>query len=151
MGQAKQRKAEIEALKASKTTVRFLAVRHCEDGNREFAHAEATISKSVNNKNELLRDICLNDWLHNPPAGEIAEYLVQTNTYSTTTMLNKNKEMAFIINFYEVDKEFSRREGKKTYSCRDIIALTPNKLKEYASLLAEDLQSAGDYSVREHA
>jgi hypothetical protein len=149
LGQAKQRKTEIEALKASKTTVRFLAVRHCEDGEREFAFAEATLGKPVNSKNALLHHICMNDWVHTPPVDAIAEYLVQTNTYAM--MKQFNPDAAYVINFYEVDKEFSIREGKKTYSCRDIIGMTPEKIKEYAHNLSEELKAAGDYSVKEYA
>jgi hypothetical protein len=151
MGQAKQRKAEITALKESKTTVRFLAIRHTEDGEREFCHGEASIGKPVNSKNALLRHICVNNWLHNPPAGEIAEYLIQTNTYADMKMFNKEKEMAYVINFYEVDSEMSIRQGSKTYSCREIWAMTPDKVKEYAVMLADELKAAGDYSIKEHA
>ena len=151
MGQAKQRQAEINTLKASKTTVKFLAIRHCEDGEKEFCHGEAQIGKPVNNKNALLKHICVNDWLHNPPAGEIAEYIIQTFTYADMKMFNKEKEMAYVINFYEVDEEFSRREGKKTYSCRQILAMTPDKIKAYADMLSDELKAAGNYSVKEHA
>lgn len=151
MGQAKQRQAEITALKASKTTVRFLAIRHTEDGEREFCHGEASLGKPVNNKNALLHHICVNDWLHNPPAGEIAEYLIQTNTYAEMKMFNKEKEMAYIINFYEVDEEFTRREGKKTYSCRQITAASPDNVKKYAKMLADELKATGEYSVKDYA
>ena len=39
MGQARQRKAEIDALKASSTAVSFVAIRHLKDGKPEFVHA----------------------------------------------------------------------------------------------------------------
>lgn len=151
MGQAKQRKTEIEALKASKTTVRFLAIRHTEDGEREFCHGEVNIGKPVNSKNALLQHICMNHWLHTPPMGEIAEYLIQTRTYEDIKMFNKEKEQAYVINFYEVDSEISAKIGKKSYSCRQIWAMSPEKVKEYADLLAKELGENSEYSVKEHA
>lgn len=149
MGQAKQRQAEINALKASKTTVRFFAIRHCENGEKEFVFAEASVGKPVNNKNALLRHICVNDWLHTPPAGEIAEYLLQTNTYQTMKMFQP--DAAYVINFYEVDKEFSQKTGQKTYACRDIIGMSKDKLDAYARQYAEELKASGDYSVKDYA
>lgn len=149
MGQAKQRKAEIEALKATKTTVRFLAIRHCEDGEREFAFAEATLGKPVNNKNALLRHICMNDWVHNPPVDAIAEYLIQTNTYQT--MKQFNPDAGYIINFHEVDAEYTRQLGQKTYACREIVSMGNDALKDYAHKFAEELKAGKDYSVKEYA
>lgn len=149
MGQAKNRKAEIAELKASKTTVRFLAIRHCEDGEREFAFAEATLGKPVNNKNALLRHICMNDWVHNPPVDAIAEYLIQTNTYAM--MKQFNPDAGYVINFYEVDKEFSLQAGQKTFSARDIMGMGKDELKDYAHKFAEELKAGKDYSVKEYA
>lgn len=149
MGQAKQRKAEIQSLKASKTTIKFLAIRHCENGEREFAHAEASVGKPVNDKTTLLRHICVNDWLHTPPAGAIAEYLLQTDTYKM--MGQFHPDAAYVINFYEVDKEYSQKTGKKTFACREIMGMTKDKLDAYAREIAEELKSSGDYSVKAYA
>lgn len=151
MGQAKQRKAEIAALKASKTNIRFFAVRHCENGEKEFAHAEVTLGKPVNGKNELLRHICLNDWLHNPPVEHIAEYLVQTNTYKMFSQFNNSDAKGFVINFYEVDEEYSRQVGQKAHSAREIMAMPVEAVKDYAEKVSAELKATGEYSVKEYA
>ena len=150
MGQAKLRKAEIDALKASKTTVQFLAVRYCENGETEFAHAEVQMGKPRNDKNSLLQHICMNDWVHTPPVQHIAEYLLQTKTYEMFSKFSNGDE-GYIIHFYEVDEEFSRKNGQKTFSCRDIMSVPRDALKEYARKLADELKAAGDYSVEEYA
>jgi len=151
MGQAKQRQAEIAALKASKTTIRFFAIRHCENGEKEFAHAEATIGKPVNNKNDLLRHICVKDWLHQPPVSEIAEYLVQTNTYKMFSQFNNSASKGFVINFYEVDKEYSRQIGQKAFAAREIMAMPVEAVKDYAEKFAAELKATGEYSVKDYA
>jgi len=151
MGQAKQRKAEIDALKARLTTVRIFAIRHCENGEKEFAHGEVSLGKPVNDKTALLRRICMNDWLHNPPMDEIAEYLIQSNSYKTFSAFGTNTAHGFVINFYEVDEEFSRKTGEKTYSCRAIIGMPKNKLDDYAYKFADELKATGEYSVKDYA
>lgn len=151
MGQAKQRKAEIDSLKSVKKIVNILAIRHTEHGSREFCHGIVEIKKPVNDKNALLHHICVNNWGHNPPLGHIADYLVQTRTYADMKMFKKQDDVAYVINFYEVDTEISALQGKKTYSCRQIWAMPTEKVKEYALTLAEELKATGAYSVKEHA
>ena len=147
MGQAKLRAKEIEQLKA-KPAKEFgiLAIRHCQDGSKEFAHFAATYKKPTLNKNDLLTYICMKDWLHTPPAGAIAEYLWQTNTFA---MMEKfNGAEAFIINFYEFDKEISARKGDKVYSCREIMAGSRERVQAHADQLAKELAANSEYSVK---
>ena len=151
MGQAKQRQAEINALKAQLTTVRFFAIRHCEDGQKEFALSEVSFNtKLVNNKAALLREICLKDWLHTPPVGLIAEYLVQTTSYQVMAQMN-NADIGYVINFHEVDQEMSALRNEKRYSCRQIMGMTRAKLDTYAAEFAKQLNDTGEYSVKHHA
>ena len=148
MGQAKLRKAEIDALKSSPTAVSFLAIRHQKDGKPEFAHATVDLfGKTQNNKDHLLNHICLKVWGHNPPVEAIAEYLTMTQTYSMFKSMHDNP--GWIINFYEYDKEFSQ-PGKPAHSCRNIMAVGDAEgLVGYALSLRDSLKDA-DYSVKEH-
>lgn len=151
MGQARQRKAEIDALKAKLTTVRFFAIRHCEDGQKEFAMSEVSFnSKQVNSKQALLREICLKDWLHTPPVGLIAEYLVQTTSYQVMGQMF-NAEIGYVINFHEVDQEMLALHNEKRYSCRRVTGMSQEKLAEYADKFAKELADTGDYSIKHHA
>jgi hypothetical protein len=148
MGQAKQRKAEIDALKASPTAVSFMAIRHLRVGKPEFVHATVDLfGQTKNNKDHLLQHICLKDWGHNPPIEAIAEYLTMTQTYSMFRSMHDNP--GWIINFYEYDEEFSL-PGKPAHSCRDIISIgDAESLVDYAKGVVESLSDA-DYSVKEH-
>ena len=149
MGQAKQRKAEIDALKAQKPrNYGILAIRHCEDGQTEFAYYGADYLKPKNDKNALLRHICLKDWGHNPPAGLIAEYLFQTTTFK---MFGDNPDIeSFVINFYEVDDEMTAKRGEKAYSCRHILGGTADHARETAERLKTELSKTGRYSIKEN-
>ena len=147
MGQAKQRKAEIDALKAQKPReYGILAIRHTEDGQREFVYFAADYNKPKNDKNALLRHICLKDWAHKPPAGLIAEYLWQTTSFN---MFGDNPNIgAFIMNFYELDEEMTAKTGEKRYSCRLVSGGTAEYVKDYAYKLSKELSDSGDYSVK---
>ncbi len=147
MGQAKIRAKEIATLKSQPgREYAILAIRHCEDGSQEFAYFAANYSKPKNDKSALLNRICLNDWVHTPPAGNIAEYLFHTNTFAMTQQFPNAQ--AYIINFFEVDKEFTAKEGKKSYSCRDIMMTSKQNADKYAEALRDELTQTGTYSVK---
>ena len=150
MGQAKQRKAEIEQLKnAPGKHYKILAIRHCEDGSKEFAYFGAEYEKPTHNKADLLNYICCKDWVHKAPAGAIADYLWQTTTFA---MLGKADYVeGFEINFQEYDKEISARKGEKVYSCRRVVASTAEIIEQRAHQLKDELAKTGQYSIREAA
>lgn len=149
MGQAKIRAKEIEQLKNTKgKTYSILAIRHCEDGSREFAYFEADREKPTLPKNDLLAFICLKDWLHNPPAPAIAHYLWQTNTFQILESANYIE--GFIINFYEYDREMSAKKGQKSFSCRQIIASKKEEILKQAHQLKQELAQTGEYSIQEN-
>ena len=147
MGQAKHRKAEIDALKAQKPrNYGILAVRHCEDGQVEFAYFGADYHKPKNDKGALLRHICLKDWVHTPPAGLIADYLWQTTTFK---MLGDNPNVeSFVLNFFEVDDEMTAKRGEKAYSCRHILAGPADHARITAENLKNNLSKTGRYSIK---
>jgi hypothetical protein len=147
MGQAKIRAKEIAALKSQPAKeFGILAIRHCQDGSKEFAHFAATYAKPKLNKNDLLTYICMKDWLHTPPAGAIAEYLWQTNTFAMMEQFSGAE--AFVINFYEYDEEISARKGDKVCSCREIIASDRGGVQAYADQLGLEFASDPEYSVK---
>ena len=149
MGQAKLRKAEIDALKSSSTAISFVAIRHQKNAQPEYVHATVDLfGQTKNNKDHLLNHICLSRWGHNPPVEAIAEYLTLTKSYSMFHKMHDNP--GWVINFYEYDEEFSKLEGKPAHSCRDIMAVaSADSLIGYAQSLKEDLISS-DYSIKEH-
>jgi len=146
VGQAKNRKAEINALKsAPKKTFSILAIRHTECGSREMVCFQASYAKPVHNKKDLLAYICLKDWLHTPPVGAITDYLFQTNTFAMTEQFGIT---GYEINFYEVDDELTAKNGNKTYSCRLIVGCDAETVGNRADALAEELAASGLYSVK---
>jgi hypothetical protein len=146
MGQAKLRAQEIQDLKTKLSTVHFFAIRHCKDGHKEIALSRVTLNpRQVNDRQALLREICLKDWLHTPPAGLIAEYLVQTKTYQFQSQM-QTADIGYVINFHEVDQDNSRQ-----YSCRVIMGMTSADLETWAADFAQQLNANGDYSVKYHA
>lgn len=149
--QARAKAAKEAAKQAQKPQAKeygILAIRHCEDGSPEFVHFAATYSTPKNDKNALLHRICTKDWAHTPPAGFIAEYLFQTNTFAM--MQNFGGAEAFILNFYEVDAEATAKNGKKTFSCRDIMAAGKDDVQAYANNLRDELAQKSTYSVKTH-
>ena len=72
-----------------------------------------------NNKNALLEKICCKDWLHNPPAEFISDYLQQTQYFQIVNALQDCNH--FIINFYAPGADKDAPVG--THSCRGIIGL----------------------------
>ena len=148
MGQARNRRAEIETLKSKpkfQVDVEFLAIRHLRDGTREFAHARIGFeSNRLSDKGALLSLICRGDWLHNPPVDRIAEYLVQTNSYKMVTefMSEQRDGLGFIINFFESDPE-----RPETYSCRFIHTMPTESLRAQAQEMAAELADDPEYSV----
>lgn len=149
MGQAKQRKAEIEQLKKAKgKAYSILAIRHCEDGSKEFAYFEANREKSNFPKHDLLAYICTNDWVHTPPVSAIAYYLWQTNSFQMLSDVDSVE--GFEINFYEYDAEISAKKGQKCFSCRAIVAGDKESILERANQLKEELAQTGEYSIQEN-
>lgn len=155
MGQAKQRQAEIAALKAAGPRVMpvlevdILAIRHTRIGKPEFVYFTANLGKAKNSKDALLHHICTRDWLHNPPGDYISEYLVQTNTYQHTQLFGKDGDRAYVINFHEIDEEFTAKNGKPTYSCRQIWCGDRDGIRAMAEDMRKGLDDA-DYSIRQH-
>lgn len=149
MGQAKNRKAEIAQLKQTKRLVKILAIRHCADGQSEFAYFGAELPSDVrNSKNALLSHICLNNWLHTPPAYEIAEYLVQTDTFKEMKQFGVSAA-AFEINFFERDTDPS---GRSTHSCRMIYGIPDEaQAEQYINAKIEALKTEPGRSYMVHA
>jgi hypothetical protein len=149
MGQAKLRAKEIEQLKNAKgKEYSILAIRHCEDGSKEFCYFQASPEKITFAKNDLLSYICLKDWIHTPPAAAIAHYLWQTNTFQM--MNNFDYVEGFEINFFEYDPEISARKGDKVCSCRTVVAGKKESIEQRAHQLKEELAQTGEYSIREN-
>jgi len=155
MGQAKQRKAEIDALKAAgprtmpTLEVDILAIRHTRIGKPEFVYFTTDLGKTKNPKDVLLHRICTRDWLHNPPSDNIAEYLVQTNTYQHTQLFGKEGDRAYVINFHEIDEEFTAKNGRPTYSCRQTWCSDRASIRDMAKDMRNGLDDA-DYSIRQN-
>lgn len=141
MGQAKLRKSEISALKAApKAMTNIIAVRHLVGGKCEFAAFAVVLPKTpTHNKNNLLEFICCMDWLHTPPAGAIAEYLIQTNSFKMTSSYG---EMGYVLNFYEPGADPSIPAGQ--HSCREIGAYPSSKASEmremYTAKFANEME-----------
>ena len=147
MGQAKLRAKEIEQLKNTVgKQYPILAIRHCEDGSKEFAYFAANYKKPTVPKDQLLPYICLKDWVHNAPTAAIAEYLWQTNAFNMLESFQGAE--AFEINFYEVDAERSAIKGQKVYSCRMIVGGTKSSVNERAIELKDTLSKTGEYSIK---
>ena len=147
--QARAKAAKTAAKQAQKPQPKeyaIMAIRHCEQGNPEFVHFAATYATPKNDKSALLHRICTKDWLHTPPANFIAEYLFQTKTFEM--MQNFGGAEAFIINFHEVDQEATAQNGKKTFSCRDIMACSKEDALTYANHMRDTLENDSDYSVK---
>jgi hypothetical protein len=151
MGQAKQRSAEIAALKAAPTTVHFFAIRHTQYGFKQVVRAQVQLTPNrLNNKKALLREICLKDWLHTPPVEYIAEYLLQTTSYQLMAQQQfQMTDRGYVINFHEVDQELSN-DGLTQYSCRQVAAMSLPALEQYAAKFAAELNVNGEYSIKMH-
>jgi len=122
----------------------ILAIKHYPDSGPEFAFYDITCSQhTINSKECLLSRICQRDWLHTPPAMEIAEYLLQTESYKMFSRFDQ--ACGYVINFYESDPD-----RPNTYSCRDIIAAPRAGVREMAKDLRDSLNQP-TYSVREYA
>ena len=147
MGQAKLRAKEIEQLKNTKgKEYSILAIRHCEDGSKEFCYFQASPEKTTIAKSDLLSYICLKDWIHTPPTPAIAHYLWQTTTFS---MLGKVDYVdGFEINFYEYDPEKAKK-GDKVCSCRTVVSGSKNDIEKRAYQLKDELAKTGQYSIKE--
>ena len=147
MGQAKLRAKEIEQLKNTVgKEYQILAIRHCEDGSKEFAYFAANHKKPTVPKDQLLSYICLKDWIHNPPTAAIADYLWQTNTFNMLESFQGAE--AFEINFHEFDAERSAIRGEKVCSCRMIVGGTKSSVNQRALELKDTLAKTGEYSIK---
>ena len=145
MGQAKARKSEIAVLKAQTPSLNILAIRHLKNGQSEFCSFTVQNPSTSLTRDQLLNQICVNEWLHNPPVNEIAAYLMKTDAYqSIKRMINA---FGYVINFYELDTANS-----PAYSCREIMAA---RNKEDWNILLnlnyQMLTAANDIDVRRYA
>lgn len=144
MASTKQMQARARAARNPKKASReigILAIRHTRSGEPEFVHFAATVCRPKNDKNALLRAICTRDWVHTPPCGHIAEYLFQTQSFAMFDGMGQAS--GYIINFYESD--YDRPE---THSCRDIMAMSKDSVKEMADHMQKQMAQGSDYSVR---
>jgi len=144
MASTKQMQARAKAARKPQKASRevgILAIRHTRSGAPEFVHFAATVCRPKNDKNALLRAICTKDWVHTPPAGYIAEYLFQTQSFAMFDGMGQAS--GYVINFYESDYD-----SPETYSCRDIIAGDRDSIKEMADDMQKQLAQGSDYSVR---
>ena len=121
--------------------VSILAIRHTKLGQPEFVYFKTNVCRPKNDKSALLRRICTKDWVHTPPAGYIAEYLFQTNSFAMFDGMGQTD--GYVINFYESD--YDRPD---TYSCRDIIAGNAASIKDMADDMGRQLAQSNDYSVK---
>ena len=127
----------------------IFAIRHCEDGNAEYVYFHGNYFKPKNDKGALLSHICLKKWGHNPPAQYIAEYLYQTASYKMfKDMPIAGDTQSFVIEFHEVDDEFTTKQGKKAYSCRNISVSSDFIVREFADKLTANLKKDGGYSIK---
>ena len=144
MASTKQMQARAKAARKPQKASReigILAIRHNRLGKPEFVHFAATVCRPKNDKNALLKTICTRAWVHTPPAGFIAEYLFQTQSFAMFDGMGQAD--GYVINFYESDRD---RPG--TYSCRDIIAGDAASIKDMADDMRKQFAVSGDYDVR---
>jgi len=148
MAEAKQH--FINLASSPTATIKIIALRHCEDGNQEFAVFEAAVNENhKRNKDDLLRAICLTDWAHTPPCQPIIDYLVKTNTYNTIKMLVNTNVYAYVINFHEVDKEMTAIKGEKRFSCRVIHTISDKaEWDKYTAQLEKDINDDPNMSLQ---
>ncbi len=145
MGQAKLRAKEIAELKSRMVDLEILAIKHYPDSRPEMVHYNIQIPAATkNNRDHLLAYICQREWLHNPPAQAIAEYLLQTKSYEMFSQFNPDN--GYIINFHKSDPD-----RPNTHSCRDIIATPREALKEMAHDMGKEFAQDSEYSVKQYA
>lgn len=131
MGQAKNRKVEINALKNSpQTLTKVFALRHGRDGD-EFVCFGVVLENPMYNKKTLLEAVSCTAWGHNAPVALIADYLVQTNTYA---VVNKFNPFGYFIEFYHDDPD-----SIGTHSCRTICGFRTEE--NFDSYVAEVLET----------
>lgn len=139
MGQAKNRKAEIAALKAQpKQLIKVFAQRNGKFGVIEFVSFGFIPEAGLNNKTALLSKIATSVWGHSAPTDLIADYLVQTNSYAM--MSKMQKPVGYFIEFFEDDKD---RPGM--YSCRTVMGIrTEEQFDAFAKQKMAELSSELD-------
>jgi hypothetical protein len=141
MGQAKQRQAEIQALKARVVMTPVIALRHLTDGTFEMVSFQAVLpAKGKNDKSALLEAICCKDWLHTPPVDFIIDYLLQTKSYQGAG------QYGYLINFYEPGADEDAPVG--AHSCRLIAAYQAERHAEIQENFMNEMKQNKLMSVK---
>ena len=123
MGQAKIRSEEIKALKSKNANksanvgdqINLIAVKHLRGGGKQVAVIDYSVSDFNKSKDQLLHEICNQEWGGENIFKKITNYFSLTANYHIYKMMGMH---GFIINFYESDDDYGG-----AYSCRQIIAI----------------------------
>jgi hypothetical protein len=154
MGQANQRKEEINKMKKDSSknkdvTVRFIAMRYAKDESKpEIAIASVSFTEEFSqellgmNKNKLLDHCSLFSWGHNPPIKLIAAYLLQTQSFKMCQMLNF---YGLLINFLESDSDNAGHN-----SSRVVMSMSEVTFKDIEKSISDSLKDDAEYSLISH-
>ena len=130
MGQAKVRSEEIKAIKAKNEfnnvnvgeEINLIAIKHCANGWKHTVKLNMSITGGERSRDQLLKEICTQDWVKNSIHQKIVNYTAMTSTYQTCKMLGG---YGLVVNFYEHDDEYHG-----AYSCREIIVVRSQDIFE---------------------
>lgn len=122
MGQAKIRSEEINALKSKNANagecdgdqVKLIAVKNLKNGGKHIAIINDTVNNFSKSKDQLLKEICTQEWGGESMFKKIANYFSLTSNYQIYKMMGM---YGFVVNFYESDDDYGG-----AYSCRKIVA-----------------------------
>ena len=123
MGQAKIRSEEIKALKSKNANknvnfgdqINLIAIKHLKGGSKQVAVLDDYVGDFNQSKDQLLYEICNQDWGGKNVIKKITNYFSLTANYNIYKMMGMH---GFIINFHESDADYGG-----AYSCRQIIAI----------------------------
>ena len=123
MGQAKIRSEEIKALKSKNSNnnvnvgdqINLIAIKHLKGGGKQVAVLDDCVGDFNQSKDQLLKEICTQEWGGESMFKKIANYFSLTENYNIYKMMGMH---GFIVNFYESDADYGG-----AYSCRKIIAI----------------------------
>lgn len=123
MGQAKIRSEEIKALKSKNANknvnvgdqINLIAIKHLKGGSKQVAVLDDYVADFNQSKDQLLYEICNQDWGGKNVIKKITNYFSLTANYNIYKMMGMH---GFIINFHESDADYGG-----AYSCRQIIAI----------------------------